>query len=159
MNRGQADAWPLFYAVSVLVPAVRVAVTLQYAAAAHGPKATAHRPSLRLERIGDFNAAISSSSVSSQISSRDSAPRLCSWESLRPCRGRNADKPIGNNTPLLALYRLGYKGKMTRHGFRAVASSALNEAGFRPDVIGAAAGAERMRSARRTTGPSPMRMQ
>ena len=49
--------------------------------------------------------------------------------------GRNADKPISNNTLLFALYRLGYKGRMTGHGFRAIASSALNEAGYRPDVI------------------------
>jgi integrase len=49
--------------------------------------------------------------------------------------GRNPDKPISNNTMLFALYRLGYKGKMTGHGFRAVASTILNEAGFRPDVI------------------------
>lgn len=49
--------------------------------------------------------------------------------------GRNPDKPISNNTMLYALYRLGYKGRMTGHGFRAVASSALNESGFRPDVI------------------------
>ena len=49
--------------------------------------------------------------------------------------GRNPDKPISNNTMLFALYRLGYKGKMTGHGFRAVASTILNEAGFRADVI------------------------
>lgn len=49
--------------------------------------------------------------------------------------GRNPDKPISNNTMLFALYRLGYKGKMTGHGFRAVASTILNETGFRPDVI------------------------
>jgi len=49
--------------------------------------------------------------------------------------GRNPDKPISNNTMLFALYRLGYKGKMTGHGFRAVASTTLNEAGFRADVI------------------------
>lgn len=49
--------------------------------------------------------------------------------------GRNPDKPISNNTLLFALYRLGYKGKMTGHGFRAVASTVLNEAGFRADVI------------------------
>jgi integrase len=49
--------------------------------------------------------------------------------------GRNPDKPMSNNTMLFALYRLGYKGKMTGHGFRAVASTILNEAGFRPDVI------------------------
>lgn len=49
--------------------------------------------------------------------------------------GRNPDRPISNNTMLFALYRLGYKGKMTGHGFRTVASTILNEAGFRADVI------------------------
>jgi len=49
--------------------------------------------------------------------------------------GRNPAKPISNNTMLFALYRLGYKGKMTGHGFRAVASTILNETGFNPDVI------------------------
>ena len=49
--------------------------------------------------------------------------------------GRSRDKPMSNNTMLFALYRLGYKGKMTGHGFRAVASTALNERGFRADVI------------------------
>jgi len=49
--------------------------------------------------------------------------------------GRNRDRPISNNTMLFALYRLGYKGRMTGHGFRAVASTMLNEKGFRADVI------------------------
>ncbi len=49
--------------------------------------------------------------------------------------GRNRDKPVSNNTMLFALYRLGYKGKMTGHGFRAVASTILNETGYRADVI------------------------
>lgn len=49
--------------------------------------------------------------------------------------GRSRDKPISNNTLLFALYRLGYKGKMTGHGFRAVASTVLNEMNFRADVI------------------------
>jgi integrase len=50
--------------------------------------------------------------------------------------GRNPDKFMSNNTMLFALYRLGYKGKMTGHGFRSVASTVLNESGrFRADVI------------------------
>lgn len=49
--------------------------------------------------------------------------------------GRNPNKPISNNTMLYALYRLGYKGKMTGHGFRTVASTILNETGFNPDAI------------------------
>lgn len=49
--------------------------------------------------------------------------------------GRSRDRPVSNNTMLFALYRLGFKGKMTGHGFRAVASTVLNETGFRSDVI------------------------
>lgn len=45
-------------------------------------------------------------------------------------------KPISENTMLFALYRLGYKGVHTVHGFRALASTVLNESGlWRPDVI------------------------
>lgn len=40
------------------------------------------------------------------------------------------------NTFLFALYRLGYRGRMTAHGFRALASTVLNEqSGFAHDVI------------------------
>jgi len=49
--------------------------------------------------------------------------------------GRNRDKPISNNTMLFALYHVGYKGKMTGHGFRAVASTIHNKQDYRPDVI------------------------
>lgn len=40
------------------------------------------------------------------------------------------EKPISNNTLLFALYRMGFKGEMTGHGFRGVASTALHEMGF-----------------------------
>ena len=40
---------------------------------------------------------------------------------------QNPQTAISNNTLLFALYRLGYKNKMTGHGFRAVASTVLNE--------------------------------
>lgn len=49
--------------------------------------------------------------------------------------GRILLKPISNNTLLFALYRLGYKGIMTGHGFRAMASTILNESGWNPDWI------------------------
>jgi integrase len=42
---------------------------------------------------------------------------------------------ISNNTMLYALYRMGYHSRSTVHGFRAMASTALNEMGFRSDVI------------------------
>lgn len=40
-----------------------------------------------------------------------------------------------NHALIYALYTMGYKSKMTVHGFRAVASTVLNEQGFRTDVI------------------------
>lgn len=39
-------------------------------------------------------------------------------------------KPMSNNTLLYALYRLGYRGRMTGHGFRGLASTILNENDF-----------------------------
>lgn len=44
-------------------------------------------------------------------------------------------KPMSENTMLYALYRMGYHGRATGHGFRALASTVLNESGWRPDVI------------------------
>lgn len=49
--------------------------------------------------------------------------------------GRAPTKPMSKNTMLFALYRMGYHSRMTGHGFRALASTALNEMGYRPDVI------------------------
>lgn len=47
-----------------------------------------------------------------------------------------AGHPVSENTFLFALYRLGYRGRMTAHGFRALASTVLNEqSGFAHDVI------------------------
>ncbi|MGL4767204.1 MAG: tyrosine-type recombinase/integrase [Formosimonas sp.] len=41
--------------------------------------------------------------------------------------GRGGNPCMSNNTVLFALYRMGYKSRMTGHGFRGVASTALNE--------------------------------
>ena len=43
---------------------------------------------------------------------------------------RDHAKPISNNTILKALERMGYKGRMTGHGFRGLASTILHESGF-----------------------------
>jgi integrase len=43
---------------------------------------------------------------------------------------RDHDKSMSNNTILKALERMGYKGRMTGHGFRGVASTLLHEMGF-----------------------------
>ncbi len=44
-------------------------------------------------------------------------------------------KHISNGAVLMALRRMGYKNRMTGHGFRTLASTILNEKGYAPDVI------------------------
>lgn len=52
---------------------------------------------------------------------------------------RSIHRPMSENTVNAALRRLGYdKDTMTAHGFRSMASSQLNELGYRADVIEAA---------------------
>ncbi len=49
---------------------------------------------------------------------------------------QTADRPMSENTVNAALRRLGFdKDTMTGHGFRAMASTRLNELGWAPDVI------------------------
>jgi len=43
---------------------------------------------------------------------------------------RNPAKSMSNNTILKALERMGYKGRMTGHGFRGLASTILHEQGY-----------------------------
>lgn len=62
---------------------------------------------------------------------------------LRPLAGRSPhlfpspgkEGFMSNNTMLFAMYRMGYHGRATVHGFRGVASTWLNEAGYAPDWI------------------------
>jgi integrase len=42
---------------------------------------------------------------------------------------------MSNNTILAALKRMGYKGRMTGHGFRGLASTILHEQGYAHDHI------------------------
>lgn len=49
---------------------------------------------------------------------------------------RDLKKPMSNNTILVALERMGYKGRMTGHGFRALAMSTIKERlGYRHEVV------------------------
>jgi integrase len=48
---------------------------------------------------------------------------------------RDAKKPMSNNTILKALERMGYKSRMTGHGFRGLASTILHEQGYAHEHI------------------------
>ncbi|MDE8557172.1 integrase domain-containing protein [Pantoea vagans] len=58
-------------------------------------------------------------------------------EHLFPSRN-NPKVPMNSQTANAALKRIGYGGKLVAHGLRSIASTALNEASFNPDVIEAA---------------------
>ena len=45
------------------------------------------------------------------------------------------DRPISENTVLALLARMGYKGRMTGHGWRTIASTWANEHSFGSDAI------------------------
>lgn len=45
------------------------------------------------------------------------------------------NRPMHSETVNKALRRMGYTGELVSHGFRALGSTAMNEAGFSPDVI------------------------
>lgn len=45
------------------------------------------------------------------------------------------DQPMNSETVNKALHRMGFRGELVSHGFRALGSTTLNEAGFQPDVI------------------------
>jgi len=47
----------------------------------------------------------------------------------------NHDGTMSNNTILQALERMGYRGKMTGHGWRSIASTWLHEHGFDHEQI------------------------
>jgi integrase len=48
---------------------------------------------------------------------------------------RNSKKPMSNMTILKGLERMGFKGRMTGHGFRGLASTFLHEHGYNHDHI------------------------
>lgn len=68
-------------------------------------------------------------------------------EVMRPISGnrvyvfpsdRDPKKPCNSQTANMALKRMGFAGRLVSHGLRSLASTALNEQGFEPDLIEAA---------------------
>jgi integrase len=61
--------------------------------------------------------------------------RELTGESMYLFPGEGRKGIMSENTILYALYALGYRGRMCGHGFRSLASTILNEAGFNHDWI------------------------
>lgn len=56
-------------------------------------------------------------------------------EYLFPSQNKQKNPFMSENTINNLIHEMGYKGQLVGHGFRAMASTILNEKGFRPDVI------------------------
>jgi len=83
---------------------------------------------------------------------REHSVPLCSQalavlEQLRPVSGhrefvfpsiKEPRQPMHAQTANAAIKRMGFSGELVAHGMRAIASTAMNEAGFNPDVVEAA---------------------
>ncbi|SKB01833.1 Integrase [Prosthecobacter debontii] len=54
---------------------------------------------------------------------------------LFPSQNRQKNPFMSENTINKVIHEMGYKGQLVGHGFRAMASTILNENGFAPDVI------------------------
>jgi len=64
----------------------------------------------------------------------DLAPLSGHREWLFPSN-RSPRQPMSSQSVNMALKRMGFKGRLVSHGFRALASTTLNEAGFDPELI------------------------
>lgn len=73
-----------------------------------------------------------------------STQALAVLEQLRPFSGKeefcfpghhDPSRMMSENAMLYAMYRMGFRGKATVHGFRATGSTILNECGYNPDAI------------------------
>lgn len=73
-----------------------------------------------------------------------SAQAIAVLEQLRPLSGHSSlvfpgrvscRQSMNSETVNKALRRMGYTGELVSHGLRALGSTAMNEAGFQPDVI------------------------
>lgn len=59
-------------------------------------------------------------------------------EHIFPSMKSPYNKPMNSQTVNAVIKRIGFAGQLVAHGFRSIASTALNENGFPPDVIEAA---------------------
>jgi integrase len=96
----------------------------------HGPAPIWRIPAERMKMRSEHLVPLSSEAVTVLNALR---PFSGNSGALFPSKGIGG--AMSNNTMLFALYRMGYHGRATVHGFRGLASTCLNEAGFPSDWI------------------------
>lgn len=88
-------------------------------------------PAGKMKRRRDHVVPLSTQALSLLKTLKERAGRS---EYVFPANHR-MDRPMSENAILYLLYRMGYKGRMTGHGFRSIASTWANERGYPSDAI------------------------
>lgn len=88
-------------------------------------------PAARMKKKRDHAVPLTSQTLSLLEAIR---PITGNSEYIFPSHG-SPRKPTNSSTANMAIKRMGYHGKLVAHGMRSIASTALNEQGFDPDVI------------------------
>ena len=83
-------------------------------------------------RLSDLNQLVSAKPGALQLKVQWSRAR--GSEYVFPA-DHTIKRPMSENAVLYLLHRMGYKGKMTGHGWRSVASTWANEASWNADAI------------------------
>ncbi len=73
--------------------------------------------------------------LSSQVKELFEELRVLNYDKEYIFSSYSKGRPISDNALIIALKRMGYKGKQTAHGFRHLASTQLNEQGYDADAI------------------------
>lgn len=89
-------------------------------------------PAARMKRKRDHIVPLSKQAQAIFAKLRARARPSCPY--VFPSEHRD-DRPMSENTVLALLARMGYKGRMTGHGFRSVGSTWANERGYAADAI------------------------
>ena len=94
------------------------------------PPAQWRIPAARMKRRRDHIVPLSRQAVAAL---RELRPLAGNSDHLFPSPSKGGI--MSQNTLLFALYRMGYHGRATTHGFRGVASTMLNESGWESDWV------------------------
>lgn len=132
------DGWPTVRASLQLIALTMtrpIEIRLMRRSEINWPKATWSIPADRMKMRRPHDVPLSAQALAVLRSIWD----LSEGDGLVLPSVRSATKPLSEGAMIAALRRIGYtKDQVTPHGFRASASTLLNERGFNPDVIEAA---------------------
>jgi len=132
------DGWPTVRASLQLIALTMtrpIEIRLMRRSEINWPKATWSIPAERMKMRRPHNVPLSKQALDVLRSIWD----LSEGSGLVLPSVRAANKPLSEGAMIAALRRIGYtKDQVSPHGFRASASTLLNERGFNPDVIEAA---------------------